>query len=297
MNNFLINTFEADIACDYLNEHIGRFDRINLLNINEDEDEDETKKELIIYEKKIQDFIYRESENNKDEKEKTKGLKKEIISNRLSNDDLIWIDKKNIRLCNWLWSLIKKRRSNYRLRTINTNEIYLDRNPNTYIERYNSLIKLFNKLNISKEKKIEFINELKEIWSDDIVKYIKIKDLINENNTTQIIWAYKYIEKTFNKRLNKDIFNIDNDDDYYHIIICYFDSIENSYEKNDKFTSLKNAWSQKKYRDDNNGKKSYNFNMSIDITKKLDILSLKSNRSKSYIIEELINSEYMKLKK
>ena len=297
MNNFLINTFEADIACDYLNEHIGRFDRINLLNINEDEDEDETKKELIIYEKKIQDFIYRESENNKDEKEKTKELKKEIISNRLSNDDLIWIDKKNIRLCNWLWSLIKKRRSNYRIRTINTNEINLDRNHNTYIERYNSLIKLFNKLNISKEKKIELINELKEIWSDDIVKYIKIKDLINENNTTQIIWAYKYIEKTFNKRLNSDIFNIDNDDDYYHIIICYFDSIENSYEKNDKFTSLKNAWSQKKYRDDNNGKKSYNFNMSIDITKKLDILSIKSNRSKSYIIEELINSEYMKLKK
>lgn len=292
MINFLMNSFEADIACDYLNKHICSFDEIKTPSRRENK----IKEELNNYEIEINHLIRQEFTNDKDEKEITKELKKEIISHRLSNEDLIWVDKNNIRLCNWLWCFFKKRRSSYSFNSIYLNDIHSDGNPHTNIERYNSIINSLNKLNTSKEKKIEFINDLKETWSDHIVKYIKIKSLINEKNIIQTIWAYKYIEKTFNKRLNRDIFDVDNDGDYYHIIICYFDSIENSYEKNDKFTSLKNAWSQKKYRDDNNGKKSYNFNMSIDITKKLDMLSIKSNRSKSYIIEELINSEYMKLK-
>ncbi|WP_229624158.1 hypothetical protein [Vibrio parahaemolyticus] len=224
-------------------------------------------------------------------------MEKEIIRNRLSDEDLIWIDKNNIRLCNWLWNLINKRRTTYRFRNIDINEIYLDRNSNTNIERYNSLINSLYKLNTSKENKIKFINKLKKIWISDIIKYTKIKDLINEKDLNQTKWAYKYIEKTYNKRLSRDTININNDGDYYHVIICYFDSIENLYEKNDKFTRLKQAWSQKKYRDNNNGKKSYSFNMSVDIAKKLDVLAINSNRNKNYIVEELINTEYLKLKK
>ncbi|KJF97228.1 hypothetical protein UB34_14035 [Photobacterium leiognathi] len=118
-----------------------------------------------------------------------------------------------------------------------------------------------------------------------------------KKNIEQAIWAYNYIVKTFKPRFDREYFKINNENDYYNIVICYFDGIINAYEKNDKFTSLKNAWSQKKYRDDNNGKKSYSFNMSIDIAKKLDILAANSNRSKNYIVEGLINTEYLKLKK
>lgn len=297
MNCFLINEFEAEIASNYLNENVGNFDRLILLDIDEYKYEDKIKKELIDYEKKIKKFIYENSENNKDEKEITKELEKEIIRNRLSNEDLIWIDKNNIRLCNWLWSLINKRRTTYRFRHIDINEIYLDRNSNTNIERYNNLINSLYRLNTSKENKIEFINQLKKLWTCKIIKYTKIKDLINEKDINQTIWAYKYIEKTYNRTLSRDTININNDEDYYHEIICYFDSIENPYEKNDKFTRLKQAWSQKKYRDNNNGKKSYSFNMSVDIAKKLDVLAINSNRNKNYIVEELINTEYFKLKK
>lgn len=288
-----MNKFEADIACDYLNEHVCSFDEIKTSSRRENK----TQEELNNYEIEINRLIHQEFTNNKDEKEITKELKKEIISHRLSNEDLIWIDKNNIRLCNWLWCFLKKRRSSYILNSIYLNDVHSYGNPHTNIERYNSIINSLNKLNASKENKIDFIDKLKEIWSNDIVKYIKIKNLINEKNIKQTIWAYKYIEKTFNKRLNRDIFDVDNDSNYYDIIICYFDSIENSYEKNDKFTSLKNAWSQKKYRDDNNGKKSYSFNMSIDIANKLELLAISSNRSKNYIVEELINNEYSKLKK
>ncbi|WIG76976.1 hypothetical protein KFZ67_11710 [Photobacterium damselae] len=297
MNCFLINEFEAEIASNYLNEKVGNFDRLILLDIDEYKYEDKIKKELIDYEKKIKNFIYKNSENNKDEKEITKELEKEIIRNRLSNEDLIWIDKNNIRLCNWLWSLINKRRTTYRFRHIDINEIYLDRNSNTNIERYNNLINSLYRLNTSKENKIEFINQLKKLWTCKIIKYTKIKDLINEKDINQTIWAYKYIEKTYNRTFSRNTININNDEDYYHVIICYFDSIENQYEKNDKFTRLKQAWSQKKYRDNNNGKKSYSFNMSVDIAKKLDVLAINSNRNKNYIVEELINTEYFKLKK
>jgi predicted transcriptional regulator len=37
--------------------------------------------------------------------------------------------------------------------------------------------------------------------------------------------------------------------------------------------------------------------MSVDIAKKLNILAINSNRNKNYIVEELINNEYSKLKK
>ncbi|MGF1828910.1 hypothetical protein L4D04_06890 [Photobacterium angustum] len=293
MNAFLINKFEADIACDYLNEHISRFNKFRTINRRGNDNT----KELNNYWLEIIDFINHKYRNDKDKKEFIESLKKEIINQRLSSEDLIWIDKSNTRLCNWLYVLLKKRGGDYRFNSINIGEMYLGRKSYTNIERYNSVINILTNLYASKDDKIEFINRLKKIWSEEVVKYRKVKDLINKNNINQTVWAYEYIEKTFNKKSNKSTFNIDNDSDYYHIIICYFDSIENHYEKNDKFTKLKNAWSQKKYREDNNGKKSYSFNMSIDIAKKLDILSENSNRSKNYIVEELIKNEYLKLKK
>ncbi|WP_305371179.1 hypothetical protein [Photobacterium leiognathi] len=72
MNYFLINKFEADIASDYLNENIGDFESLRLLENNEGE----IKKELINYENKIKYFIYVKSKNDKDEKERNKGIGK-----------------------------------------------------------------------------------------------------------------------------------------------------------------------------------------------------------------------------
>lgn len=113
-------------------------------------------------------------------------LKNEIINQRLSNGDLIWIDKDNIRLCNWLYLLIKRNGGNYKLRSINIDEMYLDRSAHTNIERYNNIIKSLLELNSSKKDKISFINQLKNIWSNDIVKYTKIKELLNEKDINQM---------------------------------------------------------------------------------------------------------------
>ncbi|PSV87513.1 hypothetical protein [Photobacterium leiognathi] len=306
MIDFLINRYEAKLAFSYINEFT-EIEDIELDNediysiteiINDSLFPDGDKVTLNKYEQEINDVLYNYAKTEKEEKEIKRKLRNHIKKHRLTDDDLIWINKKDIRLCNWIWYLLYSKSYKEMIRRGNNiNDITLYNNDNTHEERYISIINGFKKSNYKKEDKILFINDLKSIWSGKIITYRKVTDLIDEKNIEQAIWAYNYIVKTFKPRFDREYFKINNENDYYNIVICYFDGIINAYEKNDKFTSLKNAWSQKKYRDDNNGKKSYSFNMSIDIAKKLDILAANSNRSKNYIVEGLINTEYLKLKK
>lgn len=64
MIDFLINKFEADIAYDYLNKHIGIFNEIEYL----DRRGDKIKEELNSYSKDIIDFINYKSNSEKDKK-------------------------------------------------------------------------------------------------------------------------------------------------------------------------------------------------------------------------------------
>lgn len=311
MIDFLINRYEAKLAFSYINEFTYIEDIEDIEDIELDDKgilsiigsinnslvPDGDKVKLNKYEQEIDNVLYRYAKTEKEEKEIKTKLKNHIKKYRLTDEDLIWINKKDIRLCNWIWYLFYSRSYNKIIKRNTINDIILDNNDNTHDERYISLINSFKKSNYTKEDKILLIDKLKAIWSEKVITYRKVTELIEEKNTKQSIWAYNYIIKTFNPRFDRNYFNINNEYDYYHIVICYFDGIDNTYEKNDKFTSLKNAWAQKKYRDDNNGKKSYNFNMSVDIAKKLNILAINSNRNKNYIVEELINNEYSKLKK
>lgn len=319
MLDFLINTYEANLACAYINkftsindissyrnnrldDNNAYHDDVSCMNyIEEIADYLSTKngEELALnrYEQEIDAVLYQYTKSEKEEKDIKTKLKRYIKKHRITDEDLVWIDKKNIRLCNWIWYLFH---SNTHIKVTQRNtikNIRLNTNSNTHAERYISIIDFFKTSDYAREDKISLINKLKFIWSEKIITYRKITDFIEEKNIKQSVWAHNYIVKTFKPRFNRYYFNINSEKDYYYIVICYFDGIDNVYEKNDKFTKLKQAWSQKKYREDNNGKKSYSFNMSIDIANKLDVLSIYSNRSKNYIVEELINNEYLKLKK
>ena len=60
---------------------------------------------------------------------------------------------------------------------------------------------------------------------------------------------------------------------------------------------MKSAWSQKAYRDKNNGKKAVSIVLSEDIIKKLDFICENTDRRKNEVVTRLIREEYDKIKK
>ena len=85
--------------------------------------------------------------------------------------------------------------------------------------------------------------------------------------------------------------------DKLHGVITTFDLLNEYQDKRALLkTNMKSAWSQKAYRDKNNGKKAVSIVLPEDIIKMLDGICVKTDRRKNEVITRLIREEYDKQK-
>lgn len=223
-----------------------------------------------------------------------------------------WIDTKNNRLCIYVWSYIRLlNESSFKniLGTPSLNKIdilntkshslggqyfYESMNiellPKDNKTRKDNIIDFFDLINTYALQKKELLAQLKLKWMYSTEKN-EIFNWANKNNQQ---WAWNYLFKD-----SHPIWFINNNqpDNYLNGIITTFDLLNDDPDKRELLISkMKSAWSQKAYRDKNNGKKAVSIVLSEDIIKKLDFVCENTDRRKNEVVTRLIREEYDKIK-
>ncbi|WP_372880297.1 hypothetical protein [Psychromonas sp.] len=236
-----------------------------------------------------------------------KTMKQAATDSLLTNSELEWIDKGKERLCYWIWCYcrladIKKTIGWDGLIDINLdpnqnleNNIYeslrLDKTPLTAKERYDLIVKFIDIRNADLNKKRVLLNFWKENWG-----YVYTTETflwLDNKDPQQCEWAYSYLANS--KEYQIPIWFIPTpttSQQMYDATIAAFDIWPAHTDTKKMFiVKMKKAWSQKKHRDSQEGKKAYNVVMSTDIKKKLDALAYNNGMKKNEFIEWLINQE------
>ncbi|MBQ4673632.1 hypothetical protein [Aeromonas dhakensis] len=222
-----------------------------------------------------------------------------------------WIDTENERLCDYIWSYIRVLKS-----STPHNNIYIDKAdifntgkgqnstdgylfeimkipllPKDSKAKKASIICFFDLLDHEPKIKNAILNTLKEKW----IFVSKIRDVVQWADSNNKEWAWNYLYKGSNP-----IWFVENGHPKNHIngIITTFDLLNDSEDRRELFLAkMKSAWSQKAYRDKNNGKKAVSIVLSEDIIKKLDFVCENTDRRKNEVVTRLIREEYEKMKK
>lgn len=245
----------------------------------------------------------------------TTECKNEVLPEELFS----WIDQKCHRQCFWIWLYMKK--ANVIPPEDNTNptnpgelvkEIFynfdLDLNNEFNGEVYNPILQtaLFaaTKPNLLRcpdtgmntpQKSLRFgykknfLNEMKLAWSK---RNNKAHKWIEPENTVQIDWAWEYLKKPMQLQLHSSM----NSYEKYIMLITHTeqwnqDQIVLKYH----LDNAKRAWSQKKHRDNRQGKKAYNFVLSEEVKEKLDQIAEYKDQKKNETLERLINNAHSEI--
>lgn len=148
-------------------------------------------------------------------------------------------------------------------------------------------------LNIPLLNKIEILNNEQYYWTQKNHNN-KNHDWISDTNDNQINWAWNYLLKNnkFINRFNNPITPLD----YFYYIqasidqLIYFPTAECILF----LDKMKKTWSQKKFRDSGKAKKQFHLPLTKDTHKKIEFLERYLNKSKSQVIEYLVEVEFQK---
>jgi len=211
---------------------------------------------------------------------------------QLSDDNFKWIDKKDERLCNWVWCYIKN--SPYILEASSPiqrlNHKILKTNKRSS-ERYKGIIKSFLQAELHRDEQFTAIESIHQEWVNYVYPYDEFIKWFKANNSTQVDWVLKYIK-------NYQSYEIDiawqpaTQTDQKNAIITTMDLWDNNAEKELFLNKIKKAWSQKKFRDKPNGKKPYSFSMTEKTKQRLDELAELKELNLNEVIEQLIRKEH-----
>lgn len=117
---------------------------------------------------------------------------------------------------------------------------------------------------------------------------------LNRKNKDQIFWTTNYLSS---KLGFQHALSLTSEQTCYYIKYRFY-FWDMSYSEKELFViKLKKAWSQVKFRGQDNRKKPFNIVMDKSIKDKLDFLSNSQNRPRNEIVEELINTAYNELNK
>lgn len=264
----------------------------------------------------IQKCIEEEHQNN-DEK-LIKEMKLLYKKSQLTSSDFSFFDSKEERTCNWAWLFLNKqvmRFDNYRSdnsplargKRIVSMRYYDDRSPKLRLdskslekhpcntgERVRAIKDAFLFSEVDKDGQLKLIKLMQHIWVK-IYQNKSIETWLDRKNTVQCKWAWDYIQNSQYIRYFKAWPPL-NDDETYWAIQAIFD--HGSWEYPDKLnllmSSMKKAWSQKKFREKSEGKKAYSITMTPKTKDRLDELVLHHELKITEIIEKLIKKEHEK---
>ena len=170
----------------------------------------------------------------------------------------------------------------------------VDEQPSTVSEIRTLIVRYFDRLPISRQQKEHLIFSIRMRYNNSLDRD-DVRPWLRANITEQIKWTIQYMkEKVYHMAPPE----FDHNSEFIVDDICTFWSIlsiENEDRYKHSLSTMKKAWSQKKFRDKNSTKKQYSINMSNDIEHILDQLHSATGENKNQIIESLIRREHSAL--
>ena len=138
--------------------------------------------------------------------------------------------------------------------------------------------------------------EIINVDSMQVYKQLKILTArLDKKNQNQCEWAWNYLVSDYS--LNTGYINPFLPLEAHSAVIACLDhwSPYSPAEKELFLIKMKKSWGQKKHRDKQVDRKSYNFVLNVNTKEKLDKLAIKHDKKKNEMIEFLINNEFNKL--
>lgn len=241
---------------------------------------------------------------------------KSIKSECINETNFSWIDTKNDRLCNYVWAYIRSL-TIYPIGSPSTmdigvridgafdisnslhmyNILNLDLSPTNNASKKNCIISFFDIINTTNKQKVIDVAILKNKWqiaSQKIDAKLWVDKCDNE-------WAWSYLFENIKTGINRPpvwFINRDNSSTIKDCIITLFDLLNEIPPARELILrKMKSAWSQKSFRDKNNGKRAVSVVLPEKIISMLDEVCIKTDRRKNEVITRLIQAEYEQIKK
>ncbi|WP_429019673.1 hypothetical protein [Aeromonas allosaccharophila] len=239
-----------------------------------------------------------------------------IKSECINETNFSWIDTKNDRLCNYVWAYIRSL-TIYPIGSPSTmdigvridgafdisnslhmyNILNLDLSPTNNASKKNCIISFFDIINMTNEQKVIDVAILKNKWQIASQK-IDVKLWIDKCDNE---WAWSYLFENIKTGINRPpvwFINRDNSSTIQDCIITLFDLLNEIPPARELILrKMKSAWSQKSFRDKNNGKRSVSVVLPEKTISMLDEICIKTDRRKNEVIIRLIQTEYEQIKK
>ena len=220
-------------------------------------------------------------------------------STQLPSSYFRWIDKKDERLCNWLWCYLKRLSKKPELDTDDAhNSLQLLSNKafiierETAAERQTDILTAFYDGEADQKQQQDILETLKVKWQD-VQSRNTLINWLEENNPTQWRWAWSYLQNITQRPL-EPAWVPHSDTEKKAAVIATIDLSDNVDRKELIIDKMKKAWSQKKFREKSSGKKPYSISMTLNTKQKLNALAEEKNMKINEMIEYLVRSEYNK---
>ncbi|WP_411685763.1 hypothetical protein, partial [Aeromonas caviae] len=241
---------------------------------------------------------------------------KSIKSECINETNFSWIDTKNDRLCNYVWAYIRSL-TIYPIGSPSTmdigvridgafdisnslhmyNILNLDLSPTNNASKKNCIISFFDIINTTNKQKVIDVAILKNKWQIASQK-IDVKLWVDKCDNE---WAWSYLFENIKTGINRPpvwFINRDNSSTIKDCIITLFDLLNEIPPARELILrKMKSAWSQKSFRDKNNGKRAVSVVLPEKIISMLDDICIKTDRRKNEVIIRLIQEEYEQIKK
>jgi len=210
-----------------------------------------------------------------------------------------WVDKKDERLCNWLWCYLKKATSqaepeeavkNESLMLLSAKAFQIERD--TAAERQIDILDAFYHGEATASQQQEILELLKAKWHE-IRQDISVTNWLEDNNPTHWSWAWSYLQNNTQRPLEQ-AWLPSNDMEKRAAVIATLDLSDNVDRKALVIDKMKKAWSQKKFREKSSGKKPYSISMTLNTKQKLNAMAEEKGMKINEMIEYLVQNEFKK---
>lgn len=213
-----------------------------------------------------------------------------------------WIDKKDERLCNWLWCYLKTHTKQTDTATTTTavhstefsrlSEKAFSDDRDSTSDRYMDILSAFYDGEADTEQQQALLDLLKAKWQD--IRFNEsVVNWLEPNNPSQWAWAWAYLQNISQRPLEQ-AWMPTSDTEKKAVVIATLDLSDNVDRKALIIDKMKKAWSQKKFREKSSGKKPYSISMTLNTKQKLNALAEERNMKINEMIEYLVRSEYKK---
>lgn len=175
------------------------------------------------------------------------------------------------------------------------NQLSLKNNPSDTMERFDEVVKYFDRIPQPSKWKLDLIAYLKGAWGH-IFSSRKPFSWLEKDNDEQCRWAWEYIRKTDSYSSSKPMtyqFTPTSTAEIYLAIYAVYDTWSVAPDFKRLFSiDFNKAWQQKKLRDSRQSKKACSLVLHKDIKLKLDELAKTKNVTLSQLVEQLIEKEH-----